>query len=69
MPHPFPFSLKSILKNSMIRSFMGVCKKLKDPLDAILLLGNTLPMYKITTRSCYVMLGLVKLEPNMSYGT
>ena len=35
----------------------------------ILLLGNMLTINKNTTRSCYVILHLVKLEPDMSYGT
>ena len=35
--------------------------------DAILLFGNMLMIHKNTTRSCYVMLGLVNLEPDMSY--
>ena len=46
-----------------------VCKKMKDLLDAILLLGNTLTIHKNTTRSHYVMLGLVKLELDMYYDT
>ena len=46
---------------------MGVCKKMKNILDSILLLGNMLMIHKNTTRSHYVMLGLVKLEPEMSY--
>ena len=45
----------------------GVCKKMRDLLNAILLLGNTLTLYKNTTHSRYAMLGLVKPEPNMSY--
>ena len=48
---------------------MGVCKKMMDLLDEILLLGNTLTVHKNTTRSHYVMLGLVKLDPDMSYDT
>ena len=48
---------------------MGVCKKIRDLLDAILLLGNTLMIHKNTMHSRYVMLGLVKLNPYMSYDT
>ena len=40
-----------------------------DLLDAILLLGNMLIIHKNTMRSHYVMLGLVKLELDMSYDT
>ena len=47
--------------------YVGVCKKLRDLLDAMLLLGNRLMMYKNTMCSRYVMLGLVKLELDMSY--
>ena len=42
---------------------------MRDLLDAMLLLGNTLMIHKNTTHSHYVMLGLVKLEPDMSYDT
>ena len=48
---------------------MGVCKKLRDLLDAMLLLGSTLMTQKNTTHSHYVILGLVKLESDMSYDT
>ena len=40
-----------------------------DLLDAILLLGNTLVIHKNTMRSRYVMLGLVNLDPDISYDT
>ena len=46
---------------------MGVCKKMMDLLDEILLLGNTVTVHKNTTCSHYVMRGLVKLDPDMSY--
>ena len=42
---------------------------MRDLLDAILLLGNTLTIHKITTRLCYLMLGLVNIDPDMSYDT
>ena len=46
---------------------MGVYKKMRDFLDAILLL-QIMPMIHINTMcSRYVMLGLVKLKPYMSY--
>ena len=48
-------------------SYMGVCKKLRDLLDAILLFGNTLMIHKTTTCSHYVMLGLVNHEHDMTY--
>ena len=48
---------------------MGVCKKMMDLLDAILLLGNMLTVHKNTMHSHYVMLGLVKTGPDMSYDT
>ena len=44
-------------------------KKLRDLLDAILLFENTLVIHKNTMRSCYVMLGLLSLKPDMSYDT
>ena len=53
----------------ILPSHKGVCKNLRELLDAMLLLGNMLMMYKNTTHLCYVMLGLVKLEPDMSYDT
>ena len=53
----------------IIKTDRGVCKKLMDLLDAMLLLGNTLMIQKNTTHQCYVILGLVKLEPDMSYDT
>ena len=63
----------SIIHNNNIQCYnslhRGVCKKLRDLLDAILVLGNTLMIQKNTTRSCYVILGLVKLQPDMSYDT
>ena len=46
---------------------MGVCKKLRNLLDAMLLLGNMLMIQKNTMRSCYVILGLVNLDPDTSY--
>ena len=48
-------------------NYVGVCKKMMDLLDAILLLGNTLVIHKNTMHSRYVMLGLANLEPDMSY--
>ena len=48
---------------------LGVCKKMRDLLDAILLLGNMLTIHKNKMRSRYVMLGLVKFKPDMSYDT
>ena len=47
----------------------GVCKKMRELLDAILLVGNKLMIHKNTTRLHYVMFGLVKLESVMSYDT
>ena len=40
---------------------------MRDLLYAILLLRNTLMIHKNTMRSHYVMLGLVKLELDMSF--
>ena len=48
---------------------MGVCKKLRDLLDAMLLLGNTLMIQKNTTCLRYAILGLVKVKSDMSYDT
>ena len=45
----------------------GECNNMRNLLDAILLLGNTLMIHKNTMHSHYVMLGVFKLEPNMSY--
>ena len=56
-------------KACVLQLQVGVCKKLRDLLDAMLLLGNTLMIQKNTTRSRYVILGLVKVEPDMSYDT
>ena len=70
-----PYSFKDLTEFQKERRkfvslcLMGVCKKLRDLLDAILLFGNMLMIHKNTTRSRYVMLGLVNLEPDMSYDT
>ena len=42
---------------------------MRDLLDVILLLGNTLMIHKNTMHPLYVMLGLVKIDPDMSYDT
>ena len=62
------FGILSIV-SVIIVLVQGVCKKLRDLLDAMLLLGNTLMIQKNTTCSRYVILGLAKLEPDMSYDT
>ena len=49
--------------------YMGLCTRSWICLDAILLLGNMFIVHKNTTRLCYVILGLVKLELDMSYDT
>ena len=53
----------------ILPSHKGVCKNLRDLLDAMLLLGNMVMIEKNTMRSRYVILGLVKLDPDMSYDT
>ena len=58
-----------ILLKIGLKLHKGVCKKLRDLLDAILLFGNTLMIHKNTTCLCYVMLGLVNIELDMSYDT
>ena len=45
---------------------MGVCKKLRDLLDAILVFKNMIMLHKNTTRFCYIALVMVQTEPDMS---
>ena len=58
-----------MLKVENISLHLGVCKKMRDLLDVIILLGNTLTIHKNIMHSLYVMLGLVKIDPDMSYDT
>ena len=60
--------MKNLIQSTIHHDLhVGVCKMLRYLLDAILLLGNTLMIHKNTMHSHYVMLGVFKLEPNMSY--
>ena len=61
--------LEEVLVFFMELLYKGVCKKLRDILDAILLFGNMLLIHENTMCSHYVMLGLVNLELDMSYDT
>ena len=45
---------------------MGVCKKMRDVLGAILAFENTITLHKNTTCFCYIALVMVKPGPNMS---
>ena len=45
----------------------GVCKKLRDLLDAILVFKNKIMLPKNTSRFCYIALGMVQPETNMSW--
>ena len=49
--------------------YIGCVQEDDGALDGILLLGNMLTVHKNTTCSHYVILGLVKPEPDMSYDT